>query len=77
MGACPAGSAGATGPQPLSVFIVNVQPPIGFAPAATVTTAAAVEATPTPQATLLPLVTIGALGIALLAFGTFLRRRDR
>jgi hypothetical protein len=49
MGACPAGSAGATGPQPLSVFIVDVQPPIGFAPAATVTTAAAVEATPTPQ----------------------------
>lgn len=77
MGACPAGSAGATGPQPLSVFIVDVQPPVGFSPAAPVTMAATREAAPTPQSALLPLLTIGALGIALPALGTFLRRRDR
>lgn len=77
MGACPAGNAGATGPQPLSVFIVDVQPPIGFSPATPVTTAAAPETVPTQRSAPLPLLAIGALGIALLAFGTFLRRRDR
>ncbi len=77
VGACPAGSAGATGPQPLSVFVINVQPPIGFAPAAAVTTAPPAEVTPTQKSALLPLTAIGALGIALLASGTFLRRRDR
>lgn len=69
-----AGRAGMTGPQPISVYIVNVVPPIGFAeqfkatPATTVPTPVQTTIPPTKSGSL-PLAVIGAVGLgaALLA----------
>lgn len=58
-GSCP-GMAGMVGPQPFSVFVIEVVPPVGFT---TVTAATPAES---PAAGSLPLACIGALGAALL-----------
>ncbi len=63
-----------TGPQPISVYIVNVVPPIGFAeqfkatPATTVPTPVQTTIPPTKSGSL-PLAVVGAVGLgaALLA----------
>jgi hypothetical protein len=71
---CASGVAGMTGPQPVSVYIITVVPPIGFTGQE-----AAATASPTPVPTAvahttksgsLPLAAIGAAGLAaaLLAF---------
>ncbi len=74
---CPAGAAGMAGPQPISVFVVNVVPPVGFAPqdAAATDAGAAQETVPVPttKAGLLPTAAIGALGMVALVFA--LRRQ--
>ncbi|MDD1693731.1 MAG: hypothetical protein LUQ71_03310 [Methanoregula sp.] len=68
-----AGLAGMTGPQPVSVYIVNVVPPIGFDEQFLQTPTPAPTPVPTPVPTTksgsLPLAVIGAagLGAALLA----------
>ncbi|MDD1686637.1 hypothetical protein [Methanoregula sp.] len=71
---CAGGESGMTGPQPISVYIVNVVPPLGFTsqPAETPTAlSTAVPTTvPTTKAASLPFIVIGAIGLgaALLAY---------
>ena len=63
-----------TGPQPISVFVVYVVPPIGMTTHAPVTATTVATAVPTPvptttqKSTTLPFVALGAVGcIAALA----------
>jgi hypothetical protein len=69
-----AGRTGMTGPQPVSVYIVHVVPPIGMTTHAPVTATTVATAVPTPVPTTtqasasLPLMALGAVGcIAALA----------
>lgn len=69
---CAGGERGMTGPQPISVYIVTVVPPIGFTgqPAETPTALPTIPTTvPATKAGSLPLAVIGAVGLgaALLA----------
>jgi len=66
---CAAGSSGMTGPQPISVFIVNVVPPVGFSPQAPAPAETPVPATPVPttKAPLSAAAALGALGLVALA----------
>jgi hypothetical protein len=68
---CASGQYGMTGPQPVSVFVINVVPPVGFAPATPAPTAAPTEApapVPTTKSAALPFAAIGGAGLAALAF---------
>lgn len=66
---CAAGRSGMTGPQPVSVYVVHVVPPIGMTThaAVTATTVATTVPTPvpttTPKSATLPFVALGAVGL--------------
>ena len=76
---CAGSRSGMTGPQPVSVFIVNVVPPIGFTPVAPTAAVPADTAAPagtgmqepvpvpTTKSPLAPFAAIGALGLLALA----------
>ncbi|HII98131.1 MAG TPA: hypothetical protein HA272_02415 [Methanoregula sp.] len=58
---CASGVYGMTGPQPLSVFLVNVVPPIGFTPQDTIPAETSAPAAPAPT-TKAPLTAAAAFG---------------
>lgn len=67
---CAAGRSGMTGPQPVSVFLVNVVPPVGFPPqtALPAETSAPAAPVPTTQAPLPAAAALGALCLVSLVF---------